>query len=184
MQQDKRTIKTERAIREAAMTLLKRKALADITVNDICEAALISRNTFYGHYADKYLLLETLSKSFIDGLIEQIIQKNVMNGYRDAIKTSAWLFFDYLNDRRDTVRLLAKNDPHFWQSFIDGVTDFMTAVSGNDDRTRVFVAYSSSALIGCYHDYFEGRIPLKAEDFVRYVIEISTQTNMFMQKQP
>ena len=65
MQQDKRTVKTEKAIRDAFISLLRKKEIGKVTVNDICQTALISRNTFYGHYADKYLLVETMSKEFI-----------------------------------------------------------------------------------------------------------------------
>ena len=39
------------------MSLIKNKPLKKVSVNDICESALISRSTFYLHFEDKYQLL-------------------------------------------------------------------------------------------------------------------------------
>lgn len=65
MKQDKRVQKTEKGIRDAFISLLREKSFADITIRSIAERAQISRSTFYDHYADKYLLLETLYQEII-----------------------------------------------------------------------------------------------------------------------
>lgn len=66
MEQDKRIQKTKAGIRKAFISLLKEKTFADITVQNIADRAQISRSTFYDHYGDKYLLLETLYQEIID----------------------------------------------------------------------------------------------------------------------
>ena len=183
MVQDKRTIKTERAIRSTFISLLHKKDIGRITVSDICEGACISRNTFYSHYEDKYLLIQAMSKDFIGDLLNEVIAKNVISTYQSAISTTAWLFFDYLNEHGDEVRLLSKNDPQFWQVFTGEMQTFMMSFSGTDDRNKVFVIYSSYAFTGCYREYFEGRITMKPSDFVQYLIEIAGRSNTFMQKE-
>lgn len=50
--------KTKLALQTALATLLEQKSFANITVNDICTQAMVSRSTFYLHFADKYMLLE------------------------------------------------------------------------------------------------------------------------------
>lgn len=54
---DLRIVKTEKALYNAAQTLLTNNIFRKITVRDICEEALISRATFYSYYMDKYDLL-------------------------------------------------------------------------------------------------------------------------------
>jgi AcrR family transcriptional regulator len=53
-QNDLRTIKTERDIKQAFFTLLNKRGFEKITVNDIIKQALIGKGTFYNHYKDKY----------------------------------------------------------------------------------------------------------------------------------
>lgn len=51
---DLRITKTRKALYTAFTTLLKEKSFEDITVNELCENALVRRATFYKHFADKY----------------------------------------------------------------------------------------------------------------------------------
>lgn len=54
---DKRVTKTRRSLVYAMLALLERRGFQHITVNDICEEALVGRSTFYAHYEDKYALM-------------------------------------------------------------------------------------------------------------------------------
>ena len=67
MTKDPRIIKSQRDIQAAFITLLNQKDFTAITIQDICNEALISRSTFYSHYLDKY------------DLLEQIIDKTLIN---------------------------------------------------------------------------------------------------------
>ena len=51
---DLRIIKTHKALCEAFAELLETKSFEDITVNELCDKALVRRPTFYKHFADKY----------------------------------------------------------------------------------------------------------------------------------
>lgn len=55
--QDLRIIRTQNAIKDAFYSLVHEKGFENITVKDITDRAVISRNTFYLHYSDKYELL-------------------------------------------------------------------------------------------------------------------------------
>ncbi|PNZ09687.1 TetR/AcrR family transcriptional regulator [Staphylococcus coagulans] len=55
--QDLRVIKTQNALMNAFTELLKVKEFEHITIQDLCDYALIRRSTFYRHYKDKYHLL-------------------------------------------------------------------------------------------------------------------------------
>ena len=51
---DLRIQKTYLALRTAFVDLLEEKRFEDITVNELCDRAMIRRTTFYKHFADKY----------------------------------------------------------------------------------------------------------------------------------
>ena len=66
--QDKRVVKTRRAIREALVTLLRDREMEDITVVLLAETAQVNRKTFYAHY-DK---VEDVGWDLIDEFVAQI----------------------------------------------------------------------------------------------------------------
>lgn len=63
---DLRIIKTNLNIRNTFIQLLNEKSFDSITVQNILDRALINRSTFYKHYSDKYDLLESITKDFLD----------------------------------------------------------------------------------------------------------------------
>lgn len=70
--EDIRIMKTHKALTASMYTLLKRRRFSRITVNDLCEEALISRATFYIHFCDKYNLLNHCLDDLRDNLIKEI----------------------------------------------------------------------------------------------------------------
>ena len=51
---DLRVLKTYKSLYEAFFKMLEEKKFEDITVNELCERAMVRRATFYKHFADKY----------------------------------------------------------------------------------------------------------------------------------
>jgi len=70
--EDLRIVKTRKALANSLYTLLKRRKFDRITVNDLCEEALISRATFYIHFCDKYSLLNYCLDDIRDSLVGKI----------------------------------------------------------------------------------------------------------------
>lgn len=69
---DLRIKRTQKAIKSAFFELLDEKSFEHISVKDITDRALISRNTFYLHYADKYELLNKVCDELIIKLFFRI----------------------------------------------------------------------------------------------------------------
>lgn len=57
---DLRIRRTQKAIKEAFFTLVEEKGFENVSVKDITDMAMISRNTFYLHYKDKFDLLDKI----------------------------------------------------------------------------------------------------------------------------
>lgn len=64
--------RTDKAIVNAFITLCKQKSFEQLTIKDILDEALVSRNTFYTHYKDKYEIAEMLFSDFISSLQENL----------------------------------------------------------------------------------------------------------------
>lgn len=72
---DLRIIKTRTALFDAFLILLREKQFEDITVNEICEKAMVRRATFYKHFADKYDFLAAYMRDLSLQFHESIQQK-------------------------------------------------------------------------------------------------------------
>lgn len=75
MQNNPQYIRTDKAIKQALITLLKNKPFEKITVQDILDETPVTRSTFYKHFHDKYEIAEKMQQEFFDSLI--IIRKEV-----------------------------------------------------------------------------------------------------------
>lgn len=51
---DLRIVRTYKLLTDAFLKLMSEKRFEDITINELCERAMIRRTTFYKHFADKY----------------------------------------------------------------------------------------------------------------------------------
>ncbi len=66
---DLRTMKTERALREAFLSLRAEKPLERISVRELCERAEVGKATFYLHYHSVYDLSERLQRMVVDDIL-------------------------------------------------------------------------------------------------------------------
>lgn len=69
---DLRVLRTRKAIEQALISLLGRLPLEKITVQDICQEALVNKGTFYRHYHDKYEVAACLATRELARFREQI----------------------------------------------------------------------------------------------------------------
>lgn len=67
-------VRTDRAIIQALIRLLKQKPFERITVQDILDETPVTRATFYAHFKDKYHVAERMQEEFL-ALLEEIIQQ-------------------------------------------------------------------------------------------------------------
>ena len=76
--EDKRIQKTKQKLRDTFIEMLQTKTFDQITVTELCDAAKMSRITFYAHYNDKYDLLEALMQQMLDAALLdfEYMQKN------------------------------------------------------------------------------------------------------------
>lgn len=99
--------RTQILIKEAFMDLLKEKPFSSITINHICDMAMIHRSTFYRYYDDKYeLFLDTTNSIAID------LFKQTMQGF-DMERTIFEEVIEYVDENREQVlNITIKNNSY------------------------------------------------------------------------
>lgn len=95
--------RTDKAIIQAMVSLLKKKSFDKITVQDILDETPVTRATFYAHYHDKYEVVEKMLEQFMagHGAAQAIIQSKFPDHYHDIIRSS------YLANREYAQALLS-----------------------------------------------------------------------------
>ena len=64
---------TTRAIEECFLELLQQKTIDKITVAEVCTKADVNRSTFYRHYEDLYILLDSIADRYHQEIFDNII---------------------------------------------------------------------------------------------------------------
>ena len=101
---DLRVIKTKKIIKSTFMELVQTIGYQRITIKDLCEKALINRNTFYLHYKDKdSLLKEIINDVFLkyqvkltplgDKFYNSIVLNNKLR-FRDNVKEFLLIIYE------------------------------------------------------------------------------------------
>ena len=98
---DRRTLKTQKAIRNALAELLMEKELRKVTVQDIADRAEINRATFYKHFLDIYDLYDKTEQEVLVEISLLILQL----GERPPSRLFADLV-DYIDKNREVFRLI------------------------------------------------------------------------------
>ena len=103
---DLRIRKTRRAIRSGLVKACQAKPYAHVSVTDICAASMVSRTTFYDHYADKDALLAEVV-SFLLEEITPALEGLWLGGEGDARAAARHLADVYARNGRALTTLLA-----------------------------------------------------------------------------
>ena len=69
---DARVRYTQRALKQALLTLLKEKSVNKITVKEVCALAELNRATFYSHYSDCFALLESIENELLEAFVQSL----------------------------------------------------------------------------------------------------------------
>lgn len=70
MQQNPQFLRTDKAIKQALVNLLRIKPFEKITVQDILDETPVTRSTFYKHFHDKYEIVERMQEEYFSSQME------------------------------------------------------------------------------------------------------------------
>ena len=101
---DMRVVRTKKNIRNALINLLQNTSFEKISVTELCQAAEVSRITFYTYYEDKYALVEEMYNGYIVDAFDDYHALQKMNnptdipllGYYNLLECILDLYIDNL----------------------------------------------------------------------------------------
>lgn len=97
MQNSTQFLRTDKAILQAMVSLLKKKSFEKITVQDILDETPVTRATFYAHYHDKYEVVEKMLDQFLigQGTAADRIHANFPDSFQEIVRSSFWANREY-----------------------------------------------------------------------------------------
>jgi len=131
--QDLRARKVEKSLAEAMSILLSKQKFGKITINGLCNEALISRATFYAHYADKYNMLECwLFKYQPYKLEKEIVYEQVEETTNRFVHKNEKIIINLFDDAdNETLEILSR--------YILYLLDFANKEYTNEQRLKSIV---------------------------------------------
>ncbi len=135
---DLRVRRTYSCLLNALLELLKEKTFEEISVNELCERALVGRGTFYKHFSDKYEFFSFALGEMFGYYLEEAetgIDESdpcsyymaFFGAYIQFIKTNSGYFGPLSSSSMSTVMLFSTSDTlsqkleaHFQKNIDDG----------------------------------------------------------------
>jgi AcrR family transcriptional regulator len=105
---DRRKRKSRAALQAALVGLIGRKPYADLTIEDVTEAADVARATFYAHYEDKSALLLAATTDLLEEMSEDVAAVAWVGAGTDWRFDGSGLIalLDHVERNRDLYRLV------------------------------------------------------------------------------
>lgn len=145
-------LRTDKAITNALIHLLREKPFEKITVQDILDETPVTRATFYAHFKDKYDIAEHMQKEYLR-LQAELIRKLAFekrSNYPSVIQRA-------LNGNRELVESLSKihTDSVDLQNAIASEHElkYLSSRSGSSCKTeaRVYAQAMTAFQLSCMH---------------------------------
>ncbi len=177
--------RSRKLIREAFLTLLKKKPETKITVTDIVNLADINRTTFYAHYPDVRGVVEELENDVIDKMM--IILKDFH--YFSFFKNPAPLLLQisrFLEADVELYKQLINIDSS--DAFLDKLKRIFAEFMENDpdipqyirekSSFAIRVSYFTGGIVNAYKQWLAGELDCSLNDISMEVALMITETDL------
>ena len=186
--QDRRLVKTKRALSAAFLELMEECGYDGFTINELCERADVNRGTFYNHYRDKDAVLNALEAEFFDGLQgfeEKLLsvsmaQVALCNARKKPLPLLVDLF-DYLREQGDYLHAVLGDggDPGFDAYMRDTIcTEFVKSIlheryrNSDDPFVSYYIAFFASAYMGVITKWVETGMKESSQEMARIAMRL------------
>ena len=98
---DARVRYTQRVLKEAFLSLLRKKPINKITVKEVCDMAELNRATFYSHYSDCFDLMDKIEQEILTSFKQSL---RLIDGFDVSALISA--IYAIIEQHEDACRVL------------------------------------------------------------------------------
>lgn len=174
MTNDRRTLRTQNALKLALYTLLQTQDLSSISVKALTTVADVSRSTFYLHFDDINDLYQRAVDDIVDGLFQRFDTNYPSNG-SSSFATLTTQLTAFIDDNRfamktlenvDGTNFIAQIKPRFIEKIL--TSEQLDASNPTDYYTVVF---SVTGIIGMLVDWLNTLTPLPQTAVANLLIE-------------
>lgn len=184
--QDLRVQRTHRLLKESFISLLKEKDYDDITVQEICEQAMVRRTTFYQHFEDKARFLDWFVQQRQQDFTRQFALDAPADNLREYYITVIRSALKYLLENPEMKKLLlgaGERSQYMLDCYLractEDVVQRMERVPGFKDRLAPFpldllAEYYIGSVVAVIRWWFKNGTPFTGDqmaDFIRQAID-------------
>lgn len=182
--------RTDKAIMQAMVSLLKKKSFEKITVQDILEETPVTRATFYAHYHDKYEVVEKMLDQFLSGYgaTGELIRAASEDTFYDTARSSFLANKEYARaliavhtDRVDFTEAIMENHRKKYLASHNSSTARAEARIYAAARTALYHSFLQEEITDFSHEQITG-IVLSAVLAILGLPENDTETRAFLQR--
>lgn len=167
--------RTVRDFQNALETLLKTNEFGHLTIDQICDEALLHRSSFYRYFHDKYDLLEQTINTRVMQLMETANQNE--DKFIEA-------FIKYINDNRDIFRNLTGSGTRsplygeimkivseilLQQRFNDENTDTLTEALRKAKNPEMLAYVFSGSILGAFYWWRQNNYEVPTDELIGFV---------------
>jgi AcrR family transcriptional regulator len=182
---NRKTRYTKMVLRESLMELMKTKAIAAISIKELCAAADISRSTFYAHYTDQYDLLRKTEEEIL-AVNENILKKYSFhkNNTREALRMMEEILQFFADNNKSLYVLLSENgDINFQKTLISYIyqKNFLKSLTGKfpDERTKeYYFLFIVTGGIGIIYHWIKNGMNEPIDELARLIINITAKIGL------
>ena len=182
--EDIRTIRTKRDLANSLEQLLMKKDIDEISIKDITDNALISKNTFYNNFQDKNELLLFLFARYKESLIVNIkplLEKNFrpkrLMTFKKCLEITVHFF--YTTDlpfskiiENDSSRVIFYNLNLFVQDLLKKF-DLNYHILTNKAKEEVMIPFYAGAFSNVLYFSYKNHVSLTEKDMVKNVFRLA-----------
>ncbi|MCD7813659.1 MAG: TetR/AcrR family transcriptional regulator [Lachnospiraceae bacterium] len=166
---DLRIRKTYMCLMNALLELLKEKSFEEITVNELCDRALVGRGTFYKHFADKYAFLSFVLNEMLNQYIEKAEEESNSPDPRSYYVAFFKAFLQFVEENTESFGPLTS-------SSMTVVMLFSTSDAISDKLEEHFRGDAAAGYVLSVHPVYAARFLTGAmTQSARYLVEHPTK---------
>ncbi|AID41775.1 TetR/AcrR family transcriptional regulator [Staphylococcus xylosus] len=174
---DLRVIKTKRALSKSFYELLEKQTFSTITVNQICEKALVHRTTFYKHFYDKYDLLIYLIKYVTKDYFSIDLKERINAPFTVIDRTSDVIELQRIKDKQEHDKEFERTiSNHFISVLQNDIKENEHRISVDSDIPAELIFYVYGASLFGFTEWIREQCielpPAELDKYFRKLINI------------